>query len=290
MELAGNPRRGAAGSGTIEALTAHQTLRAAAARTAALLRTAQDPDAAVPGLSWTVGETAAHLVAELRHYAAFVTGERDAGATLAQAAILAADAQTPAQRNAVANAAQLAEFTERDLSRLADMMVPAAEDFIMAAGRRRADDRILTTNGLFMTAPTMASALLGEQLIHGLDIARAVNRPWYISRANALQVLAGSMTMAPDYLDLQQAAGLQISYELHFRDGPRYRLVVEDGTMALTAPGQPADCRISADPVAFLLVGYGRTGQWSQIVRGKIRAGGRKPWLGFTFGRLVTSP
>jgi hypothetical protein len=96
MELAGNRRTGAAGSGTIEALTAHQALRAAAARTAALLRTAQDPDAAVPDLSWTVGETAA----------------------------------------------QLAEFTERDLSRLADMMVPAADDFITAAGRRRADDRI----------------------------------------------------------------------------------------------------------------------------------------------------
>ncbi len=47
---------------------------------------------------------------------------------------------------------------------------------------------------------------------------------------------------------------------------------------------------ISADPVAFLLVGYGRTGQWGQIIRGKLVASGRKPWLGFGFGKLLTSP
>jgi hypothetical protein len=41
--------------------------------------------------------------------------------------------------------------------------------------------------------------------------------------------------------------------------------------------------------VAYLLVGYGRCGQWSSILRGKIVAGGRKPWLGLKFGRLLTS-
>lgn len=43
MELAGNRGRDAVVSGTIEALTAHQALRVAAARTNVLLRTAQDP-------------------------------------------------------------------------------------------------------------------------------------------------------------------------------------------------------------------------------------------------------
>ncbi len=47
---------------------------------------------------------------------------------------------------------------------------------------------------------------------------------------------------------------------------------------------------ISADPVAFLLVGYGRIGQWGQILRGKLVASGRKPWLGLGFGKLLTSP
>lgn len=90
----------------------------------------------------------------------------------------------------------------------------------------------------------MATALLGEQLIHGLDIARAANSPWSISCADALQVIAGVMAMAPDYVDRRQAAGLHVSYELRFRGGPRYRLMVQDGTAAITAPGQKVDCWI----------------------------------------------
>jgi hypothetical protein len=141
--------------GAIEAPAVHQALRAAASRTAALLRTPHDdPGTAVPHLAWTVGETAAHMVAELRHYTAFVNGERNAAAAVA----LPADQETPSGRSAAANATQLAEFTERDLSRLAGMMVPAGEDFIAAAGQRRAGEPIPTPNGLSMTTPTMATS------------------------------------------------------------------------------------------------------------------------------------
>lgn len=65
---------------------------------------------------------------------------------------------------------------------------------------------------------------------------------------------------------------------------------MEDGAATVTAPGPAADCWISADPVAFLLVGYGRTSQWSAILRGKLLGGGRKPWLAPAFGGLITGP
>jgi hypothetical protein len=58
----------------------------------------------------------------------------------------------------------------------------------------------------------------------------------------------------------------------------------------VTAAGEKADCVITADPVAFLLVGFGRVPQFSQLLRGKLRAGGRKPWLATTFGTLLASP
>jgi hypothetical protein len=66
--------------------------------------------------------------------------------------------------------------------------------------------------------------------------------------------------------------------------GPRYLIAIDDGVAHVTGAGPRADCWISADPVAFLLVGYGRASQWSQIARGKLLAGGRKPWLGTAFG------
>ena len=98
------------------------------------------------------------------------------------------------------------------------------------------------------------------------------------------------MRVVPDYLDRRRAAGLHVSYELRFRGGPRYRVSIDDGKAAISAASEKADCWISAGPVGFLLVGYGRTGQWGQIARGKILAGGREPWLGLAFGGLITGP
>jgi uncharacterized protein (TIGR03083 family) len=260
-------------------------LRSATARTAELVRSAPNAAAPVPGLDWTVGETAAHLVGDLEHYRGYVTGQRDAAEYLA----LTPGAQNALERTVVGNARMLQEITERDLGRLADMMTLGADSFIAAAGQRSPDELILTETGVSMTVPVMTTALLGEQLIHGLDIARAVGRPWPISRDDALLVIAGVIAMIPEYLDQNKAAGLHITYELRFRGGPRYRMVIDDGTAVVGEPNGTVDCWISADPVAFLLIGYGRIGQWGAVLRGKIVSGGRKPWLGLKFGGLLTS-
>ncbi len=74
------------------------------------------------------------------------------------------------------------------------------------------------------------------------------------------------------------------------RGGPSYRMAVNDGTAVVTAAGEKADCRISAEPVDFLLLGYGRIAQWSPVIRGRLRPGGRKPWLAMKFGTLLDSP
>lgn len=268
----------------IDLVGTQAALLAATSRTSALLRTVTDPATAVPNLSWTVAETAAHLVTGLHHYTEIITGEVDVWKYLA----LAPDDATPGERGVIANVRLLEEFTERDLARLAGMVVAAAEGFVAVSDRRPPDEPMLAFNGLPMTVPVMTAAMLGEQLIHGLDIARAVGVDWPISRTKALQVIAGVMAMVPDYVDRQKAAGLHAAYELRFRGGPRYRLTIDDGTAAVGPATRQADCWISADPVAYLLVGYGRNAQWGALLRGKIIAGGRKPWLGLKFGRLLT--
>lgn len=144
-----------------------------------------------------------------------------------------------------------------------------------------------------MVPATLVSVLLGEQLIHGRDLARSAGRPWPIARGDALRVISGMMALAGDYLDHDAAREVRVCYELRFGRGDRYRFGV-DGPFATVnpaegAPGRP-DCVITADPVAFVLVGYGRVGQWSQIVRGKLRAGGRRPWLALRFSSLLTRP
>jgi uncharacterized protein (TIGR03083 family) len=262
-------------------------LRRAVTRTAALLRAVPDPGTMVPGLDWTVADTGAHMVAEMRDYAGFVGGTLQAREILDDLPALPPQA-TPGEVNAAANVRALARFTERDPAVLADQLLAAAEQYLEAAQGRPAEEEVLTSNGLTMTAPVMTATLLGEQLLHGHDIARAQRAPWPIDRGDALLVVEGVLAMAADYVDRRRTAGMRVSYELRFRGGPRYRFAVNDGTAVVTAAGEPVDCVISADPAAFLLVGYGRVGQWGQVLRGRIVAGGRRPWWGPRFGTLLT--
>jgi uncharacterized protein (TIGR03083 family) len=253
-------------------------MRAAAGRAAAVIRAAREPGARVPGLDWTVAETAAHLVHEFDDYAAYAQGRKQ---------VAEGDPRSsPSRRNAVANAAQLRDDPDRDLSSLAERLGAAVEGFLALPPR---DERVLVSNGVAMTWSTMTSALLGELLVHGRDVARTSGQPWRIERGDALLVIAGVMAMVPDYLDRERAAGVTASFELRLRGGPRYLISVADQKAVVTDGGR-ADCWISADPEAFLLVGFGRVGQWGQIARGKMAAGGRKPWLATRFGTLITGP
>ena len=142
-----------------------------------------------------------------------MTGERDARDYLAHAT----GATTAAERNVIGNGRLLEEVTERDVPRLADMITPAAEDFIAAAKERPLDQAAMTATGVPMTTPMMTTALLGEQLVHGLDLARALGAPWPIGPQDALLVISGVMAMVPEYVDRQKTAGLHLAYELRFR-------------------------------------------------------------------------
>jgi hypothetical protein len=74
------------------------------------------------------------------------------------------------------------------------------------------------------------------------------------------------------------------------RGGRSAHLRVKDSKLTIDgAPQGSVDCHISADPVDYLLVGYGRKSQWGPMLTGKLVAWGRKPWLGLKFARLFHS-
>ncbi|MGH8976215.1 MAG: SCP2 sterol-binding domain-containing protein, partial [Acidimicrobiia bacterium] len=64
-----------------------------------------------------------------------------------------------------------------------------------------------------------------------------------------------------------------------------------DGALTVGPPdSRSVDCLISADPVAFLLVGLGRVTQWQAIACGLLSAGGERPELAFGFLDLFRFP
>ena len=260
------------------ALTAVQR---AVTRNCGLWRSIGDPDARVPGLAWTAGETAAHVVGDLRENTEALSG---------RAPHVNTASASPSRISAAVNAQQLTEVRERDMGRLADLLDDAATRYLSVATAIAEDSVVTIPNGLVTTAPTMTSLLLGEQLIHGLDIARAARRPWSISRDEALLVIPGVLSLAPHYVHPARSAGVHVSFELRMRGGGRYRFAVHDGAAHIGAAGEKADCVISADPAAFLLLGYGRIPPWAPVIRGKLLASGRKPWLAPKFATLLTRP
>jgi hypothetical protein len=263
---------------------ARAALAKAVSRSAQLWRGIDHPSAPVPGLAWSAAQTAAHVVSDMREYTEALIGHLDGDRTVTEI-----PDGSPARARTVVNARHLIDVAERDPGRLADMLEKTAERYLAAAAAISASEHvaIVTPDGLVLEPAVMTCLLLGEQLVHGLDIARAAQRPWTIGRDDALLVIPAVLSLAPKYLRPSRTKDLSISFELRLRAGRRYRLAVDNGAGFVTVAGEKADCVITAEPVAFLLVGFGRVPRWSQLIRGKILAGGRKPWLAGKFGTLL---
>jgi hypothetical protein len=264
---------------------ARAALAGAVSRSAQLWRGIDNASALVPGLTWSAAETAAHVVGDMREYTATLTRHVDGHRIVGEI-----PDGSPARARTVVNAGHLIEIAEREPRRLADMLEETAARYLAAAAAAVDSSEhtaIVTPDGLVLEPAVMTCLLLGEQLVHGLDIARAAHRPWNIGRDDALLVVPGILSIAPNYLRPSRTKDLSVSFELRMRAGRRYRLVIDNGEGFVTGAGEKADCVITADPVAFLLVGFGRVPQWSQLIRGKMLAGGRKPWLAAKFGTLL---
>jgi hypothetical protein len=263
---------------------ARSALAAAVSRSAQLWRGIADSSAPVPGLAWSAGQTAAHVVADMGEYTEVLTRHLNG-----ETAELNIPDGSPARARNSANDRHLVAVPERDMRRLADLLEETAGKYLAAASAIETSERValLTADGLVLEPAVMTCLLLGEQLVHGLDIARAAHHPWDIERNDALLAIPAMLSLVPKYL---RPRTTNASFELRLRGAPRYRVAIANGTGVVTVAGEKADCVITADPVTFLLLGLNRVPQLPQLLRGKLRAGGRKPWLAAKFGTLLESP
>ncbi|MFE7765217.1 maleylpyruvate isomerase family mycothiol-dependent enzyme [Streptomyces sp. NPDC057438] len=256
-----------------------QAIRETASAIAALLDGAQDMTVPVPGLEWTVGETAAHLALANGLMADLASGqERFYGDG------------TP-QGIAAANAQSLVEFPERAGKPLAAMIVEQADVFLDAVDRAVADGtaaRTLLTPLGPMDQDILASYLLTHMLGHGYDLARGLRRPHMINARRVGLCLPFLKTAMPR---VAAASALTARYTLRVRGGATFGVTFTDGTVeVLPHPPERSDCTILTEPVAFLLVALGRLGPWQAMARGAVLAWGRKPWLAPRFSTLFDAP
>ncbi|NNN35575.1 maleylpyruvate isomerase family mycothiol-dependent enzyme [Streptomyces sp. S3(2020)] len=246
---------------------------------AALLDGATDMTVSVPGLEWTAGETAAHLVLANELMADLASGQER----------LYGDG-TP-QSLAAANAQSLIEFPERGAEPLATMLVEQADRFLDAVDRAAAvgtEGRMLLTPLGPMDQDVLASYLLTHMLGHGYDLARALRRPHMINEMRVGLCLPFLKTAMPR---IAATSGLTARYTLRIRGGAAFGVTFTDGTVdVLPGPPERSDCTIVTEPTAFLLIALGRRGPWQAMARGDVLAWGRKPWLAPRFPTLFNAP
>lgn len=263
-------------------------LATAAGRIAALVAGGADATRSVPGSEWTVADVAAHLVIGFSGYTDAALGEAERWRPHVVGGAAFPDRVRILNERTLAGAARL----EPDAAGAA--IRQAARLFLEATANLDPAVPVPTPwygDGASLSLAAATSLLLGEQLIHGRDVARGLGRPWTISRPEAVLVLEAARAMMPIAVNPARAGKLTATYELRAASVRFVVRVVADGRVRVEdCAGQAIDCRVLADPLTLLLVAYGRMSKWEAIARGRLFAWGRRPWLGPRFPGLFYTP
>jgi uncharacterized protein (TIGR03083 family) len=244
----------------------------AGARLSAIMRRISDPGLRAVG-TWSIGETAHHVAAGPGYFLAAARGD----AELVALDGVAAD-----------NARDLTGDPERDPRVLADRFDAGIRALVSHAGTVPGDLLVEPFTDVKVPLSCLLAIELDEVLVHGFDIARAAGLAWRIEPAHALLTLEGIMALMPFLLDKQRAAGVRMRVELRIRGMARQILTIRDGALRVQASSNgPVDCRMSVDPVVYLLLIWNRTGPWRPVLRGQLAVWGRRPWLMNRLQRLL---
>jgi uncharacterized protein (TIGR03083 family) len=270
---------------TVDMTATKAGIETALADVMALLSGQPDFAAPVPGLDWTARETLAHLVTMTEAWEGFALGTRipEDDYLEGEAGLL------PQERVALVSDRLIRAFQSAD-TEFGERLQRAVSSFL-ASTASLAPDTPMRSWEAAMDVATATAALLEELLVHGHDVAKALARPFTIDPDLARLAIFGISPLWPVYVDTRKSAGLTATFELRLGAGLRLTLLFAEGGVTLVRePAPRADCRITADPVTYLLLGMGRIGRWRPILSGKVVAWGRKPWLGLRLDDLFYGP
>lgn len=241
---------------------------------AELLRDAS-PEMSIPNLDWNVGELGAHVLAGFRAYALAATAGIEVWSDL--------------QDGSAENERLLRQTPERDTTVIANAL-PGAMKALHEIWRSRANESVMWSAGLRLPVASVAGLQLGDVLVHGWDLARALRRKWVIQSSDAANALGAAFSIAPHFV-APAAATFTGTFEIRLRGDGTYTLAFELGSLNVSnSSSANADCRLRANPRTLLLTAYGRLSVWRAALSGGIIASGKKAWLAPRFKSLLLNP
>jgi hypothetical protein len=262
----------------VDLAAARRVLEAVTPSTAELVRSTTAPGVPISGSEWNVGEAAAHLCMGAEAYSEYARG---------------LEGPHPVDPTDMpgSNRRRLVAMTERDPGKLSVRLEQGVSVFLDATERRAAQEPLLWHGGRLLPCATLTCLLLGEQLVHGYDIAQALSAIWPIGADAARIVVQGVAPIVPFLVDGETARNVRVSYELMVHGGPPIVARFYDGTLTVgSSDNGPVDCRLSGDPVAWLLALYGRV-TWENLLRtGTVVVSGGDALIGAGFKHLLRNP
>ena len=254
-----------------------------AGRFGELVESIPDPDVRAEGLDWTLAETAVHVWKAFDYYGACLRGEVPIAPTRGPDESFTAFV-------ARENRAQIDAEPERDPRKIAAAMRSSFDGFVQVVREVGPAGTATFAAGYTEDTTTSVCTLIGELIVHGYDIARTTGVPWKVDPAAAVLAVYSTTAALPLALDEVAAAREHIHVRIRLRHGSPFSIRIRNGRVWSEVTDERPDVHLSADPIAYLMVGYGRTNLLSQLLRGKLFAWGRKPWLLLRLPKLFLSP
>ena len=169
-------------------------------RLVGLLAAVPDSQAPTRGLAWTLGETSLHIAGGPGRYADFARGRALPEPTIDLG---------PVSRQ------RMAAESERTPSVLARRLEADTHRYLAETAELPATHRVPFFGGLTIELAAQSAILLGEFVVHGLDVARSIGRRWPIDPAHARLIIAAVTALLPRYVDRAAATGLTATVGRH---------------------------------------------------------------------------
>ena len=240
-----------------------------------LMRQSTDPGLTAVGY-WTVGDLSGHLTQVFGNFSLMARG--------------GASPFGDESKLAEHHDDYLREHPERDPHVLADGVETSLNEILEAAETSSPGDLVTWHGGIRIPLAVLLALILDEAIVHGWDLAQAEQKEWNIAPVDAALAIKGLVSVAPDFLT-PEGENARASYRVRLRGDGSITFRFEGGRLTVSSYDEgPVDCKISAAPVDFVLVGAGRIGMWGPIAKGKVVAYGKKPWMGLKFTNYFRNP
>ncbi|HET7482444.1 MAG TPA: maleylpyruvate isomerase family mycothiol-dependent enzyme [Actinomycetota bacterium] len=252
-----------------------RVLEATVPKVAGAMRAVDDGDAKAIG-HWTVRDVAAHLTDVAHDQHRITRGEGSVYSTTKEIPDV--------------NDQRLRARENKDLHALADEFETQMTSYISLL-KSIEGDPIVSWAELQIPQSAVVASDIGELLVHGFDITHAEGKPWPIDPHAAGLSLKGISPVTMHYVDKEATAGVRAVFDVRIRGQWQLHFAFDDGKLKIEEPSsRRVDVHLSADPVAFMLVGYGRVSHWGPLFKGQLLSWGRKPLLALKFPTFLKNP